>query len=458
MLIGLAIGWFLKIAKATKDGWMLLQNLTYLSLLLSSSFTQGFLVPGGPYQSPTELAARVGIVDTPISFAGDLKEKANESRECNYDPIEKVLSCNVLYGRNFQNPYKQSEPDFINEKTSEVIKYLKIKNKKRDQGFINIFEQKWLNSKSKDPEFSKEYSLFTENSHGTHVAGIAAKEISDISIFELVFISFKNKIDGRKSFLEHSKEKSQFLDRQQFAELEQFLEKYIDQLIRKYQDMATFIGFHAIDIVNGSYGTPPFKQLILRTCYKKNLFPPSVQVDYLEQKYLEKYKRQAKKALENDSTLYIFAAGNDQINCDLHQSMPSCLNSDQILTVASVNEKGELSEFSNWGERSVDIAAPGEKVWSSVPGDVSMQMSGTSQAAPQVTNVATLLKNAKEDLKPQENKYILMNTVDHYDALEGKVKSAGVLNKERASVAVSYFQEGFSIEDACKKSYEDRPE
>ena len=70
----------------------------------------------------------------------------------------------------------------------------------------------------------------------------------------------------------------------------------------------------------------------------------------------------------------VFAAGNDSLNTDngtvdwLGELMrnPSNVDSPYVINVAAVNEKGELAQFSNYGENSVDIAAPGTNILSTV--------------------------------------------------------------------------------------------
>jgi subtilisin family serine protease len=62
-------------------------------------------------------------------------------------------------------------------------------------------------------------------------------------------------------------------------------------------------------------------------------------------------------------------------------------------------------------------------------------MSGTSMAAPYVTNIAGLVKDENAKLAPKDIKEILMGTVDAKPWLSGKVKTGGIVNKDRAVIA-----------------------
>ena len=74
-----------------------------------------------------------------------------------------------------------------------------------------------------------------------------------------------------------------------------------------------------------------------------------------------------KEAIENSGSLFIASAGNDGELIDSGVSYPAAFNSANIISVASINNRGELSYFSNYGVKNVDIAAPGEGILSTVP-------------------------------------------------------------------------------------------
>jgi hypothetical protein len=73
------------------------------------------------------------------------------------------------------------------------------------------------------------------------------------------------------------------------------------------------------------------------------------------------------EAIKNYNGLFVAAAGNEGMNIDSNQSYPSNFTSSNILSVAAVDNQGNLAGFSNYGTRNVDVAAPGVNILSTVP-------------------------------------------------------------------------------------------
>jgi subtilisin family serine protease len=79
------------------------------------------------------------------------------------------------------------------------------------------------------------------------------------------------------------------------------------------------------------------------------------------------YDQALKDAIEQSGMLFVAAAGNDSVNTDEEPHYPSSYNNENILSVAAIDNQGNLAGFSNYGFNSVDIGAPGVNILSTVP-------------------------------------------------------------------------------------------
>jgi hypothetical protein len=87
--------------------------------------------------------------------------------------------------------------------------------------------------------------------------------------------------------------------------------------------------------------------------------------------------------------LFVAAAGNSAVNCDLFPCYPAAYTNANVVAVAALTSSGARASFSNYGGTTVDLGAPGSGIWSTVPlkakrGTASgyAAYSGTSMAGP----------------------------------------------------------------------------
>ena len=141
--------------------------------------------------------------------------------------------------------------------------------------------------------------------------------------------------------------------------------------------------------------------------------------------------------------LFVAAAGNDSLNIDApgHKFYPAGLMEENVIAVASTNNRDELSSFSNWGPLSVDLGAPGgtslpfseDDIYSTKRYNAYQYLAGTSMAAPYVAGVAALAWGYRPDAEDYASvKYAIMNSVDPKPSLAGMTLTGGRLNAGKA--------------------------
>lgn len=138
--------------------------------------------------------------------------------------------------------------------------------------------------------------------------------------------------------------------------------------------------------------------------------------------------------------LFVAAAGNggaDGIGDDLDTApqYPAAYSVASLVSVAATDHTDALATFSNYGDDSVDLAAPGVRIHSTLPNRSYGAYSGTSMATPQVTGAAALLLSDNPRLDATGLKTALLGAVDPMLALHGRLATGGRLNIGRALAA-----------------------
>lgn len=144
------------------------------------------------------------------------------------------------------------------------------------------------------------------------------------------------------------------------------------------------------------------------------------------------YNNSLKEAIEDSEMLFICAAGNSFEDIDFNPIYPASFELDNIISVASISQNGNLSSFSNFGEVSVDIAAPGEDILSTLPNNTYGKFSGTSMATAFVSGEAALLLNEFKEKSINEIKNNILESSDRISTLKGKVYRGNKINCSNA--------------------------
>jgi subtilisin family serine protease len=150
--------------------------------------------------------------------------------------------------------------------------------------------------------------------------------------------------------------------------------------------------------------------------------------EFAEEEYL------ALKYAETHNVLVVAAAGNERSDSDVPENYyyPAAYRLANIIVVAATDIGNHLIRSSNWGKTKVDVAAPGENIFSTLPNSRYGFMTGTSQATAFVTATAVMILTQRPKLKPSEVKEIIRATVDPIAELKDKVASGGRVNAEAA--------------------------
>ncbi len=130
--------------------------------------------------------------------------------------------------------------------------------------------------------------------------------------------------------------------------------------------------------------------------------------------------------------LFIAAAGNDGSSNDKRPHYPSNYDLPNVVSVAATDKNDQIASFSNFGTKTVHIAAPGKDILSTWLNDQYREASGTSMATPYVSGVAGLVLAAEPNLTVAKLRERLLKSVDKLDNLSDKVESGGRLNAAKA--------------------------
>ena len=159
----------------------------------------------------------------------------------------------------------------------------------------------------------------------------------------------------------------------------------------------------------------------------------------------KKWVYDAIKYAAKKDVLIVHAAGNDGYNIDKTENINYPNDSEDnikeftnnVITIGAINKAyGEnvVAPFSNFGKINVDVFAPGEEIYATVPNNKYKYLQGTSMASPNAAGVAALIRSYYPKLKAVQVKQIL---IDSGVALPSMVILGENPNPNEKPVAVS---------------------
>lgn len=155
-------------------------------------------------------------------------------------------------------------------------------------------------------------------------------------------------------------------------------------------------------------------------------------------------EKQAIRKAADKNILFIAAAGNNAENSDLKPFYPADYNLPNILSVTAINRSKTILPSSNFGSKTVDLAAPGHNIYSTLPKNKYGFLTGTSQATAFVSGLAALTWGTKKYYeKPQEVIAHLVASGRFENKLIHKSRNAIVLNSKRSIAMASLYSDAF---------------
>ncbi|MGW8763341.1 S8 family serine peptidase [Streptomyces sp. NPDC055815] len=166
-------------------------------------------------------------------------------------------------------------------------------------------------------------------------------------------------------------------------------------------------GDHGFKVTNNSYYTDPWQfncpndldqAAILEGVGRAQAYAEgkgSLQVAAAGNSNVDLANKTTDSSSPNDSTPVTRTLTNDCL--DIPAELPG------VVTVAANGTSGtSKASFSNYGSNVIEVSAPGESVYSTVPGGKYSSLSGTSMASPHVAGVAALLASANPAYTPAD--------------------------------------------------------
>ncbi len=138
------------------------------------------------------------------------------------------------------------------------------------------------------------------------------------------------------------------------------------------------------------------------------------------------------RAAGENGILFVAAAGNNSTDNDKRPHYPSNYDLPNVISVAALDRTDSLASFSNYGAKTVHVAAPGREIVSTWLNDAYREASGTSMATPYVSGIAALIIANEPNISVEKLRERLLRSADKIDSLSGKVASGGRINAAKA--------------------------
>ncbi|HOD66633.1 MAG TPA: S8 family serine peptidase [candidate division Zixibacteria bacterium] len=243
--------------------------------------------------------------------------------------------------------------------------------------------------------FIQNIALYGNYCHGTHVAGIAMAGNPYIRLMPSR-LTFGYTLVPEKPTLEQARKDS----------------AAADEAIAYYRK-------HGVRVVNMSWGGSLAS--VEQALEAHNAGGTPEERRELARQIFEIGRSGLYAAMQNTpEILYVTAAGNEDNDVKFEEVIPSAFDLPNIIVVGAVDQAGDETGFTSFG--NVDCYANGFEVESFVPGGDRMKLSGTSQASPQVVNLAAKVLALKPELTPAQVRELILSGCDEKQVGDRAVK------------------------------------
>jgi hypothetical protein len=292
--------------------------------------------------------------------------------------------------------------------------------------------------------------MLYNGSHGTHVAGIIRRYSGNKAKLTCATIGLS--VTPRISILTNQAALTEIARNSPDygAFVNAVIDRHRSDSVAKGRRASDYLRACGAGVANMSWGRPKswFIQLAegIRKVYEKEgADPSSVDRDYsgVTGERIAEFPLELTIAdaaafalafYENPDVFVTISAGNDHADNDAGLPSPQYLSRffPNVITIASTDEEGKPSSFTNYGVRSVQLAAPGENIQSSILVGMEAPMSGTSMASPLVAGVAAGIRADFPKISAADVRRILEYSATRDPRLAEVVSTSGWINAEAA--------------------------
>jgi subtilisin family serine protease len=237
--------------------------------------------------------------------------------------------------------------------------------------------------------FLEELTMFSNYSHGTHVAGIV-----------LAGNPYVRLAVGRITF-EHK----------MIPEVCRSTREAVEHYAAANQGYVDFFRANGARVVNMSWGGDSVNAVEhdLEAC---GIGKSTAERKEMAREWFGIVKAALEKALRSaPEILFVVSAGNSNTDAAFQEEIPASVVLPNVLTVGAVDRAGDETSFTSYGP-TVAAHANGYEVESFLPGGDRMRWSGTSMAAPNVTNLAAKMLAVNPKLQAAQVRQIIIDTAE----------------------------------------------